>query len=196
MYIPEHFSVSDEKVIYDFIHRNSFGQLITIDQGIPVASHLAFMFLPEENKLLAHMARANPQWQQMDGQKVLVCLNGPHDYISPSWYGAAGVPTWDYQTVHIYGEAKCTDDPKILKELVEELSSVNESRFEKPWQADYKESMLRGIIGIDIDIEDIQCKFKLSQNRSLEEQKNISTQLESLGNSALAQTIPFTIVDI
>ena len=141
------------------------------------------------------MARIKSQWQQIDNQKVLVCLNGPHDYISPSWYDTPGVPTWDYQTVHIYGEARCTDDPETLKKLVDQLSTIHESGFEKPWEIDYKESMLRGIIGIEIDIQDIQCKFKLSQNRSLEEQQKISAKLKARGNSALAQSIPFKSED-
>jgi transcriptional regulator len=191
MHIPNHFSVSDKNIIDEFIHNNAFGQIISIAQGIPVATHLAFMYRPEENKLLAHIGRGNPQWQNLEGQKVLLILNGPHGYISPTWYDNAGVPTWDYQTVHIYGTARCTEYPSVLKELVEELSSVYESGSENPWQADYKPSMLRGIIGIEICIEDIQCQFKLSQNQTPQEQQNVSEKLHAEGNIDLANAIPF-----
>ena len=132
------------------------------------------------------MAKANPQWQQIQEQKVLVTLQGEHAYISPCWYESAGVPTWNYQAVHIRGIAESFTDPKKLKRMVDKLTEQNESGYPDPWKSDYSASMLRGIIGIEISITSTQCKFKLSQNRSVQDQSNVQEQLTDRGHEALA----------
>jgi transcriptional regulator len=93
MYIPKHFEISDETEISKFIEANSFGQLISLIDTAIVSTHIPFFFDTESRVLLGHMAKANPQWQQIQKQKVLVTLQGEHAYVSPSWYESAGVPT-------------------------------------------------------------------------------------------------------
>ncbi len=186
MYIPKHSEITDETEISRFIEANSFGQLISLIDTEIVSTHIPFLFDAESRVLLAHMAKANPQWQQIQKQKVLVTLQGEHAYVSPSWYESAGVPTWNYQAVHIEGIAESFTDPKKLKRVVDKLTEQNESGYPDPWQSDYAASMLRGIIGIEISITSIQCKFKLSQNRSVQDQSNVQEQLADRGHEALA----------
>ena len=186
MYIPKHFEITDTTEIDNFIQQNSFGMLMSQCQGETVASHLPF-YRSSKKQLQAHLAKTNPQWEDLDGQRVLVILTGPHDYISPTWYEKpGGVPTWNYQAVHIYGRAQCYTDTERLDDLVKELSNRYESQRPSPWQADFNPKMLNAIVGIDISIEDIQCKYKLSQNRSQSEIENVSAELEVAGNPSLA----------
>ena len=189
MYIPKHFEITDETEISKFIEANSFGQLLSLIDTEIVSTHIPFLFDAESRVLLAHMAKANPQWQQIQEQKVLVTLQGEHAYISPCWYESAGVPTWNYQAVHIRGIAESFTDPKKLKRVVDKLTEQNESGYPDPWQSDYAASMLRGIIGIEISITSIQCKFKLSQNRSVQDQSNVQEQLADRGHEALANAM-------
>ena len=186
MYIPKHFEITDETEISKFIEANSFGQLISLIDTEIVSTHIPFLFDAESRVLLAHMAKANPQWQQIQEQKVLVTLQGEHAYISPCWYESAGVPTWNYQAVHIRGIAESFTDPKKLKRMVDKLTEQNESGYPDPWQSDYSALMLRGIIGIEISVTSIECKFKLSQNRSVQDQSNLQEQLVDRGHEALA----------
>jgi transcriptional regulator len=186
MYIPKHFEITDETEINKFIEANSFGQLISLIDTAIVSTHIPFLFDTESRVLLGHMAKANPQWQQIQKQKVLVTLQGKHAYVSPSWYESAGVPTWNYQAVHIEGIAESFTDPEKLKRVVDTLTEQNESGYPNPWEPDYAASMLRGIIGIEISITSIQCKFKLSQNRSVQDQSNVKEQLANRGYEALA----------
>lgn len=189
MYIPKHFEIKDEAEIERFIEANSFGQLISIHDEAIVSTHMPFLFDASNRILVAHLARANPQWQQIEQQKVLITLQGDHAYISPNWYGSAGVPTWNYQAVHIEGVAKSFDDPDKLKTVVDTLSKKNESNYENPWIPDYAASMLRGIVGIEIAITSIQCKYKLSQNRSAQDQSQVKDQLVIFGHEALANSM-------
>lgn len=186
MYIPKHFEIDDENVIAEFINANAFGQLISLHEGSIVSTHMPFLFDAQRSVLTGHLAKANPQWQEIDKQKVLVSLQGDHAYVSPSWYASAGVPTWNYQAVHIEGIAESFSDSEKLKTVVDSLTLQNESHYPEPWRPDYAATMLRGIVGIEIAITAVQCKFKLSQNRSEQDQRNVRQQLIKGGHQALA----------
>ena len=189
MYIPKHFEVSDNNEVFAFIEANGFGQLISNSEGRLFATHIPFALSEDKTKLLCHLARQNPQTEDIESQDVLVTLQGPHDYISPSWYASPGVPTWNYQAVHIYGRCICFSEPEALGELVESLTANYESQFPTPWQPEYRPSMLGAIVGIEISISDIQCKYKLSQNRSQQDQQQVIAQLEAGGSHQLAQAM-------
>ena len=189
MYIPEHFSVTDEDEIERFIHANGFGEMISTVQSRLFATQMPFLYSRSARNLKGHIARANPQWRDLDGQRVLVILWGPHGYISPSWYNDPGVPTWNYQSVHITGVATCYEDPQRLQEIIIGLTHQYESQFESPWSPEFAASKIRGIIGIDVAIEDIQCKYKLSQNRSPADRNNVEQALMKRGNTALARAM-------
>ena len=189
MYVPDHFKVSDQQEIFSFLQANAFGQLVSLEQGRLSASHLPFLPGKDRRSLLCHLARQNPQWQTLEGQQVLVTFQGAHDYISPSWYQNPGVPTWNYQAVHVYGNCRVFDAADELATVVEALTDRYESSFEAPWEPQYREAMLKAIIAVEIDIDEIQCKYKLSQNRPAEDQQGVIEKLDELGSEPLLQAM-------
>ena len=189
MYIPKHFEVNDKEEAYAFIEANAFGQLISSVNDRLFSTHMPFLLSEDKTKIFGHLAVQNPQHSELDGQEVLITLQGAHDYISPSWYSAPGVPTWNYQSVHIYGRSNVFNEPDKLKSVVDTLTQKYESAFAEPWQPDYKATMLRAIVGVEIIISDIQCKYKLSQNRSAQDQSQVVDQLNALGSSRLARAM-------
>ena len=193
MYLPKFFEVAEEAEIFSFIDAYAFGQLISIDGGRPYASHLPFLLAGDHTRMHCHLARQNPQWQQLAGQQVLVTFLGPHDYISPSWYQNPGVPTWNYQAVHIYGHCRLLDDDAAVAEIVEALSSPYESDFETPCQPQYRDAMLKAIIGVEITIDEVQCKYKLSQNRPTADHQGAVDKLDQLGSKPLAKAMRKTL---
>ena len=189
MYVPKHFDITDKDEINSFIEANAFSQLISTFDGRLFSTHLPVLLSDDGDHLLGHLARANPQWKQIDHQEVLVTLQGPHDYISPSWYNSPGVPTWNYQAVHIYGKCRVIEEADRLKQIVDTLTAKFEATFDAPWQPDYEASMLRGIVGLDIAISEIQCKYKLNQNRSDEDQNRVIETLDAHGSQQLAKAM-------
>ena len=193
MYVPKHFEVSDRAEIFDFVEANAFGQLISLVDDRPFATHLPFLLSEDRASLLCHLARQNPHWQTLAGQSVLITFLGPHDYVSPSWYQNPGVPTWNYQAVHIYGRCEVFDDSERLAGVVEALSAVYESGFEKPWQPQYRDAMLKAIVGVEITIDEIEAKYKLSQNRPTADQPGVVEHLEQRGAADLAAAMRKTL---
>ena len=194
MYVPEKFKIDDADEIFSFLTANAFGQLVSQHEGRLVVSHLPFLVAEDRRTLKCHVARQNPQWQQIGGQQALATFIGPHDYISPSWYQGAGVPTWNYQAVHVYGRCRVFDDAGELATLVDALSGIYEARFADPWQPKYPDSMLKAIVGIEVDIEDIQCKYKLSQNRPAADHRPVIEHLDELGAGELVAAMRKTLL--
>ncbi|MDD9890745.1 MAG: FMN-binding negative transcriptional regulator [Gammaproteobacteria bacterium] len=188
MYVPDHFSPADADS-FSFISQFSFGELISAVEGKSFCTHLPFLFDDKNIFLLCHIAKANPQWREIGGQEVLAVFHGPHGYISPSWYDKAGVPTWNYQVVHVYGKASVFEDKERMSDMVENLSAAHEAGSENPWNGEYQARMLDAIIGIEIEITEVQAKHKLSQNRTDNERKNIIAELQGLGNTILADAM-------
>ncbi len=174
MYIPDAFRETDRAAMHQLMRQNSFATLITINGGAPLASHLPILLDPdrgEHGTLSAHMARANPQWRDFgDGREALAIFQGPHAYVSPSWYEThPSVPTWNYAVVHAYGIARPIEDRSELRRLLQASVEFYESGFEKPWAFElpekFVEKMMDMIVGFEIPISRIEGKFKLSQNR-------------------------------
>lgn len=182
MYVPAAFRVDDVAAQMDFIRHHSFATLITNDGEVPFASHLPVLIDDDEESLVAHMARANPQWQHFGDAEVLTIFQGPHAYVSPSWYETPlAVPTWNFTAVHVYGVPQIIEDHDRLCGLLQKTVDVFESTFAKPWPgqipADFRDSLIPGIVGFEIAIRRIEAKFKLSQNRSTADQQNVRQQL-------------------
>jgi transcriptional regulator len=192
MYIPSHFRESDERVLAEFIDAYSFGTLVTVEGALPFASHLPFLHDREGRTLHAHVARGNPQWQHIAANAdVLVMFQGPHGYVSPTWYAEPGVPTWNYTAVHVYGRARVLDDAAATGRHVEKLAA----RFERGSAARGCPNTTRDVLGHsryrDRDRRD-QGKFKLSQNRSAEDRTRVVARLEAGGtdeSTALAKLV-------
>lgn len=187
MYVPEHFREDDPQRIRALLRDYSFGVLVTVAEGAPFASHLPFIYEPDRGTrgmLSGHMARANPQWRHLvEAPSVLAMFEGPHTYVSPSWYSQFGVPTWNYAVAHVYGKPKVLDDTAQVGAIVERLTAIHEAGFAEPWKADLSEArtgrMLEFIVGFEIEVTAVEAKFKLSQNRSVEDRKRVIAKLEA-----------------
>jgi transcriptional regulator len=201
LYIPEHFRVDDPAVLGDFIEAHAFGTLVSSSAGGIHASHVPFVLDRDgaSLRLLGHVARANGQWSELErADHVLAIFQGPHAYVSPGWYQQhPSVPTWNYAAVHATGRARLIDEAE-LHELLMRLSAQYESPREKPWKmselpAAYVDSMLKMIVGFEIEVEKLEGKFKLSQNRPAEIPRVIAA-LEGEGEAALAALMRATPV--
>jgi transcriptional regulator len=194
MYIPDLFKESDPERLAALIRDYPFGMLITVRDGLPFVSHLPFLYERRSGGvpvLLGHVAKANPQWQDLaQNQTALVVFQGPHAYVSPSWYESPGVPTWNYVAIHIYGKARLIEDDASVEKLVEQFTAVYESKYPNPWKpnlsGERRAKLLGAIIGFEIEVREIQGKFKLSQNRPVEDQRSVVNQL---GQSPLTSEV-------
>ena len=185
MYIPKHFEQTDEGALWDFIDEHAFGTLLTVADGRPFASHLPFLVNRAERAVHCHVARANPQWRQLGmSSHALAIFAGPHGYISPTWYADPGVPTWNYAVVHVHGEAQAIDDSQRTRRHVEALAAKFERGRAAPWVPDYDVRRLSGIVGIEIRVDKLEGKFKLSQNRPAVDRARVVAELSATGRDA------------
>ncbi|WP_145986081.1 FMN-binding negative transcriptional regulator [Pseudonocardia sp. EC080619-01] len=174
MYVPSHFAPDDEAV-QQLLARHGAADLVTCGPDGPEATLLPFVHDPAENVLLGHLARNNDHWTRMDGQRGLVILRGPDSYVSPSWYASKAehgrvVPTWNYVTAHVRGTVTVHDDVDWLDGVVRRLTDLHEAGRAAPWRVDdaperFYRGQLRAVVGVEVRIERIDAKFKLSQNR-------------------------------
>jgi transcriptional regulator len=185
MYIPKYFKVTDVGEIEDFISKNAFGTLVTTKKSRPIATHLPLLLEKDANDqsyITGHLAYRNPQWRTLEeSDEVLVMFQGPHAYISSSWYNHENVPTWNYQAVHIYGKAKILTKKELIKDL-RKLLYKYEGQRKQPvlWDnlsPDLLEAELRGIVGFKIKVHEIQAAYKLSQNRNEADKESIVRKL-------------------
>lgn len=180
MYVPKHFAVEDRAALDAVIRDYPFGLLIGELEGSPFATHLPFLL--DGDRLLSHFARGNPHWKSIDGRaEMLAVFSGPHAYVSPRWYEAEqAVPTWNYVAVHVYGAPRVIEDPVRVRDLLDRLVTEYEG---DAWSldgqdADFTDRMRKGIVAFEMPIERIEGKFKLSQNRPVEDRRRVITELE------------------
>ncbi len=189
MYVPAHFAEHDRDTLHAFIQAHSFGLLISTVAGEPFPSHLPFLLERQcgpHGTLVGHMAKANSQWQELDGQTALAIFSGPHAYISPTWYEAEQVvPTWNYTAVHAYGNVHVIHDRDALLTIVQASVSFYEAAFPQPWKipADdvFVDRLLKQIVGFRIEIERLEGKFKLNQNHPPERREKVICALIAQG---------------
>lgn len=174
MYSPDHFKITDPATLAAFMQRHSFAIIVTHDGAVPHATHMPVLYdaaRGTNGTLVSHMARANPQWQHFeDGREVLVIFTGPHAYISPAWYVTSpAVPTWNYTAVHAYGIPRLVTDHDQFATMLHDLIEFYEAPRENRWQGEipeaFRDRLMKGIVGVEIEITRIEGKFKLSQNR-------------------------------
>ena len=186
MYIPEMFAETDRGKLFDFTERHSFGLLVSPVDGVPFATHMPFLVERDagpHGTLVGHVARANPHWKDAAGQTGLAIFSGPHVYVSPTWYESEHVvPTWNYTAVHVYGTMRTVEDEAGLADIVGRMVAYYERPLPTPWTFDDKttfmQRMLEQIVGLRIEIERIEGKFKLNQNRTVEQRERVAAQLE------------------
>lgn len=154
---------------------------------------------PERGTLSGHFARNNEHWKRADGQKCRVILRGPDAYVSPGWYPSKAehgrvVPTWNYLTVHVHGTATVHDDVVWLEDLVRRLTDLHEAGRPEPWSVDdapekFFAGQLRAIVGVEIRIDRVEAKFKLSQNRPASDVDGVIAGLRADGDDPSADAV-------
>ncbi|TWT01898.1 FMN-binding negative transcriptional regulator [Planomicrobium sp. CPCC 101079] len=189
MYIPKHFKVVNIDEVQEFIQTHSFGTLVTTKKGRPIATHLPLQLVKEDDVfyITGHMAYGNPQWRTFEAaEEVLAMFQGPHAYISSSWYEQENVPTWNYQAVHVYGAASILDEEELKQDLAKLLEKYeNHRKHPVLWNTlspSLLEKELKGIVGFKIKVGEIQAAYKLSQNRNETDYRNIIDQLQNEEN--------------
>ena len=188
MYVPRHYAVTDRQQLHDFIKGNGFGIMFSGNGPEPVASHLPFIFdesAGEQGTLLSHMAGANRQWRLADGQQVLTVFQGPHTYVSPTWYqDPETVPTWNYVAVHVYGILKVVQDQERIQNILARITDYYEASLPQPWQAEftseYAQQMVKRIVAFEIEIDKMQGKWKLNQNHPEERRRRVVDVLKTM----------------
>ena len=193
MYLPAHFAQHDPAPLHALMREHPLATLVTLHNGEATADHVPLEFDAATQTLHGHVARANPLWRTAATQRVLVVFSGPQAYISPSWYPSKAathkvVPTWNYAVVHAHGKLSAVEDAPWVHRLVSRLTDHHEAAQPRPWAVsdapdDYVQMMLRAIVGIQIPVQRLVGKWKLSQNRSSADREGVSQGL-SQGDAA------------
>jgi transcriptional regulator len=203
MYIPEDFKITEIEIMHELIQQHALGVLFSHGKSGLDANHLPFELMTEQSELgtlHSHVSRNNPIWQDIkDGDEVLIVFRAGDAYISPQWYPSKHehhqqVPTWNYRAVHAYGTVKIRDDEKYVRGVVARLTRTHEATQAEPWKMsdapkDYLEPMLKAIVGIEIEITQLQGKAKLGQNKEYRDVLGVANALTATGQHAIADAM-------
>ncbi len=192
MHIPHHYKNENVSEVKDFLVNNSFGILVNQTDGRPWATHIPLeLDVDEHGKdiLVGHISKANPQWKHFeDRQEVLAIFNGPHSYISSSWYAKEEVPTWNYIAVHVYGSIKILGEEALIQSLHKLVDKYEQGSKHPISLENMSKKTLRqvnGIVGFQISINEVHAAYKLSQNREHDHPKIIDELEQSGENGAI-----------
>lgn len=195
MYIPEHFRNEDRTAALDFMRANPFTILVSNTETGPFATHVPVLIRESGENLIirGHVAKANPHWRYLQtNPQCLVIFHGPHAYVSPSNYEMReSVPTWNYGAVHVYGETRTYSAPDELLAVLHDLIPTFEAAYGEQWGSlseAYHQRMLNHIVGFEITVTKLEAKFKLSQNRTRQEQQKVIDSLSTSSDTAISGT--------
>jgi transcriptional regulator len=197
MYLPAPFNESRTEVLHTLMRARPLCTLVAQSESGLSANHVPIQTLSEPaplGLLRGHIARANPLWKEyLEGSEAIAIFQGPQLYISPSLYPSKQqtgevVPTWDYAVVHARGSMRFIHDADWLKSFVSGLTDMHEATRREPWKigdapAEYIDSMLAFIVGFEFSITSLTGKWKVSQNRSAEDQKGVVTGLREANDA-------------
>jgi transcriptional regulator len=203
MYIPAHFDEPRAEVLHQLIASHPFGMLVSHGAGGLDANHLPFHLDAGQGPLgtlHVHVARANPLWRELaDGDPVLAVFSAGDAYVSPSWYPSKHeahrqVPTWNYMVAHAHGRITVRDDERYVRGVVARLTRTHEAAEAQPWKmseapADYIDTMLQAIVGIEIEIVRLEGKRKLGQNKEERDIRGAGEALVARGRDALGEAM-------
>lgn len=194
MYVSKHHQLTDREAIWSLVEAHPLGAWVCCSAGGPLANHVPF-FLDRtrgpHGTLIGHVARANPVWRELNpATRSVVMFQGAQAYITPGWYpGKADhgkvVPTWNYAVAHAHGIARVVEDRDWLLAMLKRLTDAQEAKQALPWRvddapADYIDKMLRAIVGIEIPIDRLEGKLKLSQDEALQDRIGTVTGLRAM----------------
>jgi transcriptional regulator len=195
MYIPRANEERRVPVLHLLMRAEPLAALVTLSSSGLVASHIP-MVLEEDGSplgvLRGHVSRANSQWRDLEASvEALAIFSGPHHYISPTWYPGKAehgkeVPTWNYVVVHAYGSLKVMDDKSWMRAHLERLTNENEAETALPWKVsdapeEFIETMMNGIVGLELPIGRLEGKWKVSQNRTMRDREGVLEGLSKQG---------------
>jgi transcriptional regulator len=195
MYIPRANEERRVPVLHSLMRAEPLAALVTLSSSGLVASHIP-MVLEEDGSplgvLRGHVSRANSQWRDLEASvEALAIFSGPHHYISPTWYPGKAehgkeVPTWNYVVVHAYGSLKVMDDKSWMRAHLERLTNENEAETAMPWKVsdapeEFIETMMNGIVGLELPIGRLEGKWKVSQNRTMRDREGVLEGLSKQG---------------
>ena len=176
MYLPRYFEQTDTGALLTLARAHPLATLVFQGEGGLLANHIPLYVDDEFSRLRGHVARANPLWRQLGaGVPALAIFHGAEGYVSPSLYPSKAlhgevVPTWNYAVVHVHGLLRAVEDRAWIRALLDTLTASHENQRAQPWQLDdapaaYAERMLAAVVGIELRVETLTGKYKLSQNR-------------------------------
>jgi transcriptional regulator len=198
MYNPASFAETRPEILEAAMAAHPLATLVTIGSNGLEASHIPLLHYRTETGpgvLRGHLARANPQWRDhLPLNEALAIFSGPQHYVSPAWYPSKQehgkvVPTWNYVVVHAHGSLRVRNEPEWLLENVCALSDVHESEREVPWRVadappEFIQNLLKAIVGVELTINRLEGKWKVSQNRPIADREGVVRSLETLDSPA------------
>jgi transcriptional regulator len=197
MYLPRHFEEDRIEVLAEFLRGHPFATLVSLAGDGLIATHLPLLWdaAPAPfGTLTGHFARPNPHGREARAEVAsLAIFHGPQAYVSPSWYVTKRshgkvVPTWNYLAVHAYGVLRIIDDRDWLRDFVTRLTDLQEGDFPQPWKVtdapdEFVSSMVNGIVGVEIRVQRLEGKWKLSQNRPPADRASVIEGLRARGDT-------------
>lgn len=200
MYRPTYFREDRLDVLHALIRTHPLGMLVTAGEGGLMANPIPFLIDAqgcEKGLLRAHLARANDQLAALDaGAEAMVLFHGPQAYVTPAWYASKAqhgkvVPTWNYVAVHAWGRPRIIDDAAWLRQQIGELTDAQEASRETPWSVDdapapFIAGQIKGIVGLEIPIDRIEGKWKVSQNRPAADRNGVIAGFREQGPNSAA----------
>jgi transcriptional regulator len=190
MYLPKHFSVDDPALLAQLIAEYPLATIVGNLDGQLETNHVPLMLSDDRSKLYGHIAKINPLSKIANSKtaEVTAIFHGPNAYVTPAWYPSkkeAGkvVPTWNYSVVHAQGKINLIEDPAWIRNHVSQMTDIHEPTYQSNWKLDdapeeYVQMMLKAIVGIEITVESLVGKFKLSQNRPPEDYEAVVEHIE------------------
>jgi transcriptional regulator len=184
MYLPKHFAVTDETVLWSLMQEFNFALLVTAPDGLPFASAVPFAMHPERNAISSHLARKNPQWQHLEpDREVLIVFQAEHALVSSRWYESSPtVPTWNYATVHAYAKPRILDEDGLSVQIESLMRQHSHEQDMQALPTEYVSRLKNAIVGIEFSITRLEGKFKLDQNASVQDRRNVIAKLETQGD--------------
>lgn len=197
LYTPDHFAPRDRAAAARLMHDYPFAMLITPGAAEPHVSHLPLLLVPgcePHGMLLGHFARANPHWQHGANIATTAVFQGPHAYVSPSWYEQPErmVPTWNYAVVHAQGTLEIIVDANETQRVLDSLIRRFEGAREQPWKfrmaQPQRNALVSAIVAFRMRIRRLDVKLKLSQNRSAVDRARVAAALRDEGHAGSVET--------
>jgi transcriptional regulator len=202
MYNPPVFNEADLSRQHQLIRTYPLGLLISSGAAGLQASPLPFHLVSDDSslgRLQGHLSRANPHWKGLDGQDALVVFQGDDAYVTPSWYRSKSehgkvVPTWNYVMVQVRGTVRVIDDHEWIRGQISRLTDEHEARRAEPWHvtdapSEFVDAQIKGIVGLEIEIQGIEGKFKVSQNRPEADRNAVADALEASGAVSMSRMV-------